>query len=188
MDIKVEKVLKNIEKMEKTKSFGSIPRSTGQFLQLLVLATNSKKILELGCSLGYSTIWMASAVKKTGGHIYSTEIDQSRIKLAKINFKAAKLEKYITLIENDIMKVLSDWEFGKMDFVFIDAKKEEYFKYYKRVLPLLKNGGLIVADDVGKYRHEMKVFIQKVKNDSHVVSQFLEIDDGLMLICKNKIL
>jgi len=150
----------------------------------LILATKSKKVLELGSSIGYSAIWMALAAKELDGHIYTIDISKSRIRLAKNNFKASELDKYITLFEKDIINILTNWNLGKIDFVFIDAEKEEYLRYYELVLPLLKKGGLIIADDVGKFRDQMKPFLKKVNNDSSVVSQFLKLDDGLMLIYK----
>ena len=184
MDKKIDEVLKKIEKLEESQSFGSVPRSTGQFLHMLILATKAKQVLELGCSLGYSTIWMALAVKENSGHIYSTEIDTQRAYLAKEHFSKTKMNDAITLYEKDIFEVLTKWNHGEIDFIFIDAKKEDYMRYYELVLPMLKKGGLIVADDVGKFREQVKSFLEKVNKDSDVVSQFLDLDDGLMLIFK----
>ena len=158
--------------------FGSVPRSTGQFLHLLILATKARYVLELGCSLGYSTIWMALAAKKNNGHVYTTEIDNRRAHHAKENFKATGLEGDITLYEEDIFEVLSKWNHAEVDFVFIDAKKEEYLQYYERVLLLLRKGGMIVADDVGKFRDEVRPLLEKVSKDRRVVYQFLTLDDG----------
>ena len=184
MDKKIDEVLKKIEKLEESQSFGSVPRSTGQFLHMLLLATKAKQVLELGCSLGYSAIWMALAVKENGGHVYTTEIDKQRAHIAKEHFTETKLNNFITLYEKDIFEVLANWNHGEIDLVFIDAKKEDYKKYYENVLPMIKNGGLIVADDVGKFKDQVKSFLETVKSDLGVVSQFLDIDDGLMLIYK----
>ncbi|MFH1506629.1 MAG: O-methyltransferase [archaeon] len=184
MNQKTEKVLRKIEKLEENNSWGSIPCSTAKFLHILVLATKSKNILELGCSLGYSAIWIALAAKKFEGHVYTTEIDAARIKQARENFEASGLGDHITLFEKDIIEVLTKWNEGEVDFVFIDAKKEDYLKYYELALPLLKKGGLILADDVGKFKDQVRPFLDKVNNDSGVVSQFLELDDGLMLVYK----
>lgn len=184
MDKKIDDVLKKIEKLEESQSFGSVPRSTGQFLHMLILATKAKQVLELGCSLGYSTIWMTLAVKENSGHIYTTEIDKQRAHLAKEHFNETRLNDSITLYEKDIFEVLSNWDHGEIDFIFIDAKKEDYLKYYELALPLLKNGGLIVADDVGKFKEQVKSFLEKVNKDPGVVSQFLDLDDGLMLVYK----
>lgn len=184
MDKKIDETLKKIEKLEGTGSLGSVPRSTGEFLRLLILATRSKKVLELGCSVGYSSIWMALAIRELNGHIYTTEVDKYRIQLVKTQFEATNLSEFITLLERNIIDVLSNWTLGKLDFVFIDAKKEDYLKYYELVLPLLKNGGFIVADDADKFKEQVKPFLEKVSKDIDVVYQFLDLDDGLMLIYK----
>ena len=184
MDKKTDEILKKIEKLEESQSFGSVSRSTGQFLRMLILATKARQVLELGCSLGYSAIWMALAVKENGGHIYTTEIDKRRAHLAKEHFNETNLNDSITLYEKDIFEVLANWSHGEIDFIFIDARKENYLRYYESVLPLLKNGGLIVADDVGKFKEQVKPFLEKVNKDLDVVSQFLDLDDGLMLVYK----
>lgn len=184
MDKKIDEVLKKIEKIEESQSFGSVSHSTGQFLHMLILATKAKQVLELGCSLGYSTIWMALAVKENSGHIYTTEIDKQRVHLAKEHFSKTKIKDTVTLYEKDIFEVLTDWNQGEIDFIFIDAKKEDYLKYYELALPLLKNRGLIVADDVGKFKEQVKPFLEKVNKDIDIVSQFLDFGDGLMLIYK----
>src|SRR3989344_2758027 len=120
MDKKIDEVLKKIEKLEESQSFGSVSRSTGQFLRMLILATKARQVLELGCSLGYSAIWMALAVKENGGHVYTTEIDKQRAHLAKEHFAETKLSNAITLFAEDIFEVLANWNHGEIDFVFID--------------------------------------------------------------------
>ena len=184
MDNKINEVLKKIENLEESQIFGSVPRSTGQFLHMLILATKTKQVLELGCSLGYSTLWMALAVKEKNGHVYTTEIDKERAHLAKEHFSKTKMNNTITLYEKDIFEVLTNWNHGEIDFVFIDAKKEDYLQYYDTVFPLLKNGGVIIADDVGKFKEQVKPFLEKVDKDLRVISQFLDLDDGLLFIYK----
>lgn len=207
MNKKIDKILKKIEKLEnkweyiltpkedversfartnknKRIKFWSVPRTTGQFLRFLVLASKSKKILELGCSAGYSAIWMASAFNKNKGNVYTTEILKPKIELAKNFFIESGLSKQINLLEGDILKILKNWKGPKLDFIFIDAAKEEYCDYYKLAFPLLKSGGLIVADNVESHKHMLKKFIKKLKEDKRVVCQFVDVDNGLMLIYK----
>ena len=180
----MNEVLKEIEELESSQSFGSVPPSTGRFLHMIILATNAKRVLELGCSLGYSALWMAGAVKENRGHVYTTEIDRERARRAKEHFRKAKMDNVITLYEEDIFDVLANWSHGEIDVVFIDAKKEDYLNYYERVLPLVRRGGLIIADDVHKFKEQVKPFVEKVKTDSRVVFQLLDLDDGLMIIYK----
>ena len=184
MDEKVNSILKKIEKFGEEIYIAAVPRTTAKLLRFLVLATNAKNVLELGSSVGYSTIWFASALKEFKGHIYTTEISEDRAKLAKLNFQDAGLEDTITLFEEDSVKVLSDWKYGELDIIFIDAMKRDYLKYYVLALPLLKKGSLIIADDVNKLKEKMKDFLEYVKKDKSVHSTILDIDDGIMLVHK----
>jgi predicted O-methyltransferase YrrM len=181
---KINKIFKKIEKLEESQCLGSVPRSTGKFLNFLILATKSKKVLEIGCSLGYSTIWMALALKRIQGHIYTTEIHKKRASVAKKLFSVIKMDDYITLLEADICEVLSKWNYGDIDFVFMDANEEDYLKHYELVFPFVKKGGIIIADDVIKFYKKVNSFLEKVNKDHNVVSQILDFDDGLMLIYK----
>ncbi len=184
MEKRLESVLKRIEKFDEEVPTARISRSNGEFLRFLVLATKSKKVLELGSSVGYSTIWLASALKETKGHIYTVETSQDRAELAKINFQDSGLGKNIILIEKDALEVMSSWKNGKLDIVFIDAMKRDYLKYYLAAMPLLKKGGIIIADDVIKLKDKMKDFLSYVNNDKSVYALTLDLDDGIMLIYK----
>jgi len=184
MNAKIDLVLRRIEKFNKEVPSAIMPRTTGEFLRLLVLSTKSKKIIELGCSVGYSAIWMASAAKELKGHIYTVDKSQDRSELARINFEEAGLSNKITLHEEDAIEFLKKWDKGQVDFILIDAMKKQYLDYYKLALPLLKKGGTIVADDVIKLGEKMKDFLEYIKKDKSVRSTILEIDDGVMLIYK----
>lgn len=212
----IEKTLKKIEKLEKTWryeltdeedeshsygripedgktiAFWSIPRTTGLFLESIAFSIKAKKILELGCSAGYSTIYLARALEKTDGIIYTTEIHKKKIQLAKKHFKESGLEHRIVLFEEEIKSVLSNWEISNnLDLIFMDADKENYSKYLDQIKPILKYGGLIIVDNAGKIRMPdntlidnkyIDKFITKVNSDKDLTNYFLKIDNGLLLI------
>ncbi|MFC1686040.1 O-methyltransferase [Nanoarchaeota archaeon] len=184
MDKKVLKTLKNIERHGRKVHISAVPRSTGELLRFLVLVTKSKKVLELGSSVGYSGVWLGSAVKELGGKMYTIEKSEPRSELARLNFESAGLEEVITHIEGDILNVLRDWKYGKVDFLFIDAIKRDYLEYYELCFDLVKKGGVIVADDVKKFKDKVKPFLDKIKKDKRVSSSFIDLDDGLLLIYK----
>jgi predicted O-methyltransferase YrrM len=198
---KVLKVLKKIEALEgswqceitrKIDSDGkvhiyrthlrSVSPLIGKFLSTLVLIAKPKTILELGCSGGYSTLWMSIALEK--GHIYTTEILKEKIAFAKENFKEAGV-KNITILEGDITETLKKWK-KPVDFIFIDADKDKYLRYYDLVFPFLKKGEVIVADNVISHENILKPFLDKVKSDKRIVCSLVKMHSGLMIIYKIK--
>ena len=162
----------------------SIDRTTGEILMNLVLASKSKKILELGCSAGYSTLWISLATKEIGGHIYTIELFKEKIKTAKENFKRAGIEKMITIINGDILKILKRWKNGKVDFVFIDADKKQYLDYYKLAFPLLRRGEIIVVDNVISHSFEIKPFWSYIKKDKRIIYSIVNVGSGIMVLHK----
>ncbi len=165
-----------------------IPRSSAKFLEFMVRSTGSKVILELGTAIGYSTIWLGKGATETGGHVYGTEVFKPKIELAKKHFKEAGLTNYITLYEKDILQVLKNWDKEKkIDFVFMDADKQNYHKYIELLLPLLKKSSLIVVDNVGDYPQYMSSFLKlvnKLTKSGKIISYTIKVDHGLMLIKK----
>ena len=214
---KFEKTLQKIEKLEKSwriilsdeedkkHSFGrvpeddkqvafwSVPRSTGKFLEFMTKFTKSKIILELGCSAGYSTLFLAKGAKENKGHVFTTEILEQKIKLAKQHFSEAGMSDFITLLEEEISSVLKRWNREKIDLVFMDADKENYSSYFDFILPLLKKNGLIIVDNAAKVRmadgrlidsNHIKKFVKKVQTDKSLNNVLLDVDNGLLLISK----
>jgi predicted O-methyltransferase YrrM len=108
-----------------------------------------------------------------------------KVEIARESFKKAGLSGLITQIEGDILKVLSTWN-TKIDMVFIDADKYDYLKYIKKLESSLNNGAVIVADNMTNFANEVKNYVKYMNRGSKYVSQFVGIEDGLLLsIYKN---
>lgn len=158
----------------------AIPRQSAQLLKLLVLMSKAKTVLELGTSFGYSTIWLASALYYRGGKLYTIELAKPKIRGAKQYFKKAYLEKIICQIEGNISDVLKKWN-RKLDFVFMDADKMNYYSYLKKIEPHLNPGSVIVADNACDYGYLMKDYLKYVTKNSKYYSFLMKIDHGLMI-------
>jgi caffeoyl-CoA O-methyltransferase len=128
----------------------SISANQGTFLQLLVRLTRSQRILELGTFAGYSTIWLARSLTKTG-RLITLEFDPKHAELAKANIDRAGLADVIDLRVGSALDLLPQLEkesAGPFDMIFIDADKPPYAEYFQLVLKLSRPGTLIVFDNV----------------------------------------
>ena len=164
----------------------------GRFLQMLVRLSGAKSILELGMFTGYSALMMAEALPDNG-HLITCEIDPKAEAIARRYFAESPHGDRITIRmgpASDTIKTLT----GPLDLVFIDADKPNYSNYYEACLPLLKSGGLVVADNVlwsGKVvdpkdadDHAIVAFNRLVQSDPRVKNVCLTVRDGMMLAWK----
>ena len=164
----------------------------GRFLQMLVRLSGAKSILELGMFTGYSALMMAEALPDDG-HLITCEIDPKAEAIARRYFAESSHGNKITIRMGpalDTTKTLA----GPLDLVFIDADKVNYSDYYEACLPLLKSGGLVVADNVlwsGKVvdpkdadDHAIVAFNRLVQSDPRVKNVCLTVRDGMMLAWK----
>lgn len=154
-------------------------------LRILVESRQAKRGVEVGSATGFGAINMGVAFERTGGHLYTIDIDPQMIKATKDNLKKVGLEKTVTAIEGDALKVLPTLE-GEFDFVFIDALKRDYFKYFKAIESKLKKGAVVVADNTIRSARDMRDFLDFMKNspdwDSVTIRASMEKNDG-MTIC-----
>ena len=128
----------------------SVTANQGKFLHLLAKTCNAKKILEIGTLAGYSTIWMARALPKSG-KLITLESDSMHARVAKSNVEKAGLSSIIDIRIGKALDLLSQIEGNKegpFDMIFIDADKPPYTEYFQWALKLSRPGTLIVADNV----------------------------------------
>lgn len=128
----------------------AVSPSQGKLLALLVQALGARRVLELGTLGGYSTIWMGRALPP-GGHLRSLELDPRHAAVATANLAGAGLADVVTVQvgpASDSLRQLARHGEAPYDLVFIDADKEGYPEYLELVLPLVRTGSLIIADNV----------------------------------------
>ena len=160
LDEKVELFLEN---RKGTWHDWNIPYSDGKVLYDLVLKNNYKKALEIGTSTGYSAIWIAWALSKTGGKLATIEIDEDRYKRALANFKEAGLSEYIDARLADAHELVEKLE-GPFDFVFVDADKAWSKNYFTALAPKLEIGDCFTAHNARNTGMKgIKEFIDYVK-------------------------
>jgi predicted O-methyltransferase YrrM len=140
----------------------NVPRVDGEFLHDLVVRRGYRRGLEIGTSNGYSAVWIGLAMRKTGGRLITLEIDTRRADMAAENFRRLGLDPYIELRRGDALKLIPTIE-GPFDFVFIDAWKEDYPKYFELVFPKVSSGGAIVAHNVLSHEPELRGFVEMLQ-------------------------
>ena len=167
----------------------------GRLLRILVQISGAKRVLEIGAFTGYATASMALALPEDG-RIDTIEHDDELEELMRKGWERAGVSDRINLLTGDAVRTLEGLE-GPYDMVFIDADKRQYLEYYELVLPLLRPGGLIVADDVlwnGKVYSEDSAADPKTKaladfndmtaKDPRVEAVIIPLRDGLSIIRK----
>jgi caffeoyl-CoA O-methyltransferase len=138
-----------LEKMEEYADSHAVPiigPLVGRLLYNLAKASQSKKILEIGTAIGYSGIWLARAVVPLKGSVTTIDMDPERVKIATKNISEAGLERTVKVIEGNALKVLPTLK-EEFDMIFLDSDKDVYPDAFKMSVPMLRKGGLFVADN-----------------------------------------
>lgn len=185
-------VLEKLTELEKTrKDFWNLPRESANFINMLIKMNHIKTVLEIGTSNGYSAIWICDALKKNDGHMVSLEFWQKRIDLAVENLKACGLLDFVTIKCGSaftLIQELTPEDFKsdtlELDMIFIDANKSEYIKYFELVHPLLKKGGIILADNVTSHPEKTQPFMDEIYSREDYQTQLLPFDGGLLMALK----
>jgi caffeoyl-CoA O-methyltransferase len=138
-----------LEEMLKTGRAEGVPivsPASGRLLRVLVTAMAPKRTLEIGTAIGFSTLWMASALP-AGGRIDTIDPDRSRTDRARRYWLRAGVTDRVRVINEPALRVLPRLAPG-IEFAFIDAIKTEYLAYLEALLPKMAPGGMITVDNV----------------------------------------
>lgn len=184
MNPSIQRLLNELEVFgRENKGFHNIPPETGTFFHILVRASKAKNILEVGTSNGYSTIWLGEAIRYNKGKITTIDISEHKAKMAQDNFKRANLDKIINIIQGDALVEIPKLK-DKFDFLFLDAIKEDYIKYFKLAYPKLKKNAIIVADNAIMFEKYMKSYLDYVRNFRELKSVLVPIGSGVEFTLK----
>ena len=172
----------------------AITKETGELLNMLLRLKNAKNMLEIGTSVGYSSIWCAEAMLEQVGKVITIEQNPSKIKRAKENFLKAEIQDAVEIKERNALDILSkmnriDKYKEYFDFVLIDADKENIIKYFDLILPMVSVGGIIVTDNMTypeKYREHMKKFSNYLKENPDLNTITSNIGNGEEITIKVK--
>ena len=178
-----------LSSLEKTRTeFWNLDRDCANFLNTLIKMNNSKNVLEIGTSNGYSGVWILKALKETKGKLTTIEFWEKRQSVARKNFKLCcpdvqvepKIGSAIVILE-DILEEINKGKREKFDFVFIDANKKEYIKYFELVDKMLNEKGIILADNILSHYEKVENYVNSLFLNENYQSQILKLGTGMML-------
>ncbi|MEI8223646.1 MAG: class I SAM-dependent methyltransferase [bacterium] len=158
-----------------------IPETTGAFLYSLVQKQGFSHILELGTSIGYSTLWLAYAIEPVNGSIHTIERSINKVAVARDHFNQSNTTTSITLHEGFISDVINEFPDALMfDFVFMDADRGHYHEYFHAIKKHLLPGALIIADNAGNMHKRMQPFFDLLTQEGWTWT-IHPMDNGLLI-------
>lgn len=171
----------------------SVGHEVGKFLGMLVHMKQAKNVLEIGTCVGYSSIWIATALSLTGGKLTSIEYDKQFCNLTQKHIARAGLSEYQDIILGNAAEEVKKLE-KPYDIVFQDSDKSLYAPMLEDCIRLVKVGGIIVADDTlfkamgvaGTYSDGIDKYNILVKEDSRLYSIILPIGSGITVSVRLK--
>jgi len=169
---------------ERPRRMLNITRDTGEFLSVLVQATSAQRVLEIGTSNGYSTLWLARAARAIGGAVTTVEIADYKVSLARQNFSRSGLAASITLVQDDAGRMLKRAGDASFDLVFLDAERPEYPGWWLHLKRVLRPGGLLVVDNATSHPEQMAPFVALVKADADFTTSLVPVGNGEFLAVK----
>lgn len=162
----------------------NITRDTGEFLAVLVYASKARRILEIGTSNGYATLWLADAAASLDGTVTTLEHSPAKVALAAANFARAGLGHAIRQIEGEAGAALGGFAEGEFDLIFLDSERSEYLGWWHDIQRVLRRGGLLVVDNATSHAGEMAVFVQQINRDKRFATALVPVGKGEFLATK----
>jgi predicted O-methyltransferase YrrM len=140
----------------------AVSEEDGRFLRVMIASSGKKRALEIGGASGYSAIWMGMGLRETGGRLVTIEYEPARAKELTENITRAGLSDVVQVVAGDAFQQIPKLQ-GTFDFVFLDAWKKDYKRFFDLVYPRLEKSGLFVAHNVVNKRNEMEDFLDAVQ-------------------------
>jgi caffeoyl-CoA O-methyltransferase len=147
----------------------AVSEEDGEFLRLMAATAGATRALEIGGAQGYSAIWIALALRGTGGRLTTIEYDPGRAQTLAANIRRAGLADIVTVVPGDAFTAIPTLD-GPFDFVFLDAWKRDYKRFFDLLLPRLRPGGLFLAHNVVNKRSEMPDFLNAIRSNPAVMT------------------
>jgi predicted O-methyltransferase YrrM len=165
--------------------YRNVEPDTAELLGVLLRATGAQRILELGTSNGYSTIWLADAAEDTGGRVLSVDVEPARTELARANLASAGLDGRVELRTEDAAATLASSADAAWQLVFLDAERPAYPDYLPDLIRTLAPRGLLAIDNVISHAHELTEFTALIDAVPALTQTVVPVGAGLRLAVRD---
>jgi predicted O-methyltransferase YrrM len=151
----------------------AVSEEDGRFLRVMVAASGAKRALEIGGASGYSAIWIGLGLRQTGGHLTTIEYDPARAKKAADNIRRAGLSDVVTVVPGDGFVEVPKLT-GAFEFVFLDAWKKDYKRFFDLIFPRVAPRGVFLAHNVVNKQDEMRDFLAAIQKNPAVFTTIVK--------------
>lgn len=163
----------------------NITHDTGEFLAVLVRAMGARRVLEIGTSNGYSTLWLADAAQGINGSVTTVELSAHKVAMARENFARACLQDRIVQVEGQATDFLASSADESFDLIFLDSERSAYLGWLPQIERILRPGGLIVVDNATSHAQELAPFMQALRCASGWSTSLVPVGKGEFLATKH---
>lgn len=168
---------------ERLKRLRQISAEVGRFIAILAASAPEGRWIEIGTSAGYSTLWLALAARACGRRITTFEILADKAALARHTIDRTGTGDVIELVQGDALAHLAGYD--DIAFCFLDAEKEVYAACYEAVVPKLKGGGFLVADNAINHAATLQPMLDRALDDPRIDALIVPIGKG-ELLCRKR--
>lgn len=171
---------------DRLERFRNVEPPTAELLGVLIRAGGARRILELGTSNGYSTIWLADAAQVTGGRVVSVDVDAARTQLARQHLGVAGLSEVVDLRVGDAGDLVGSSGDGEWEFIFLDAERPAYTGYVGDLVRVLAPGGVLAVDNVLSHEQELVEFTVLIESAEGLTQTVVPVGAGLRLAVRDR--
>jgi len=171
--------------VERGRRMVNITPATGEFLAVLVRFGTARRVLEIGTSNGYSTLWLAEAAAAIDGHVTTLEYAEDKAAMARDTFARSGLADRITLVHDDAGPWLAEAADASIDLLFLDSDRGQYAGWWPQLRRVLRPGGLLVVDNATSHAGEMEPLRTLLESDANFSTSLVPVGNGELLAVRN---
>lgn len=178
-DARIAAAVDELDRLAKTRDDAwQISRAEGELLHHIALASGARRIVEVGTSYGFSSLFWADAMRRTGGRVETIDRDERKVRMSRETFVAAGVDDLVTNHHGDAAEVLARLP-GEIDLSFIDADKPRTQQYLDLVWPKLRAGGMVLIDNATTHAREMEPIVRSLRSRRDASSCLVEVGNGV---------